>query len=469
MIAAIFPSDRRHRPGWRPILWIELNAGSSARHDGVAPRGARTNWPFLVVTSAVRRSSPLPSASWPQRLAFGGVLVLLCGAAVLLAEGADVASRAAGLRLWALAGVGLFAMAPPNVLLPDRNAPLIQLLNWPPPRLLRYQFGRLGPLVLLVALPAVLLAYADPAAPLRHLGAKTAALGQALLLVLGTAGDSFVHFATLGPRSQAWQEGRAGQWYHEAVEERGQGVSLPRGLVPALFATTRCFVVGLAAVLLTAAGAQAGWTIAAWIPGPALLGWAGLRLRRERAAYDRHFYHTTAFYDEVMGGGALHASGRDPIPYDAVYWTPSRWRPTVWASLRQLDRRLPLGRLVALAHGGLWLLCLRGVPSAVVAGYLGVVFAAQVAACALLTTDAAAPLPFQRTLHSTLDWIGARTFVNLRWLGPHAGSLALVALFGDAYGPDWVLTWTAVHVALALGAAAAVTLAHEGQAGYVPG
>ena len=94
--------------------------------------------PFLVVTSAVRRSSPLPPASWPQRLAFGGVLALLCGAAVLLAEGADVASRAAGLRLWALAGVGLFAMAPPNVLLPDPNTTLLQRLNWPPARLLRY-------------------------------------------------------------------------------------------------------------------------------------------------------------------------------------------------------------------------------------------------------------------------------------------------------------------------------------------
>jgi hypothetical protein len=380
-----------------------------------------------------------------------------------------VASRAAGLRLWALAGAGLFAMAPPNVLLPDRNAPLLQLLNWPPRRLLRYQLGRLGPLVLLVVLPAVLLAYADPAGPLRHLGAKTTALGQALLLVLGTAGDSFVHFATLGPRSQAWQEGRAGHWYHEAVEERGQGVSLPRGLVPALFATTRCFIVGLAAVILTAVGAQMGPAGAAWVPGLVLVGWAGLRLWRTRAAYDRHFYHTTAFYDEVMGGGALHATGRDPIPYDALYWVLPRWRPATWAGLRQLDRRLPLGRLVALGHAGLWLLCLRGVPSAAVTGYLGVIFTAQVAACGLLTTDAAAPLPFQRPLQSTLDWIGTRTFVNLRWLGAHAGSLGLVALFGDAYGPDWVLTWTAVHVALAVGAATLATLAHAGRAGWAAG
>jgi hypothetical protein len=109
------------------------------------------------------------------------------------------------------------------------------------------------------------------------------------------------------------------------------------------------------------------------------------------------------------------------------------------------------------------------VPSALVAGYLGVVFTAQVAACGLLTTDVAAPRPFQRTLQSTLDWVVTRTFVNLRWLGAHAGSLALVAFFDDTYGVSWVLTWAAVHVALSMGAAAVATLAHEGRAGYVPG
>jgi len=412
--------------------------------------------------------SPLPSADVPQRAAYGLLLAVLCGGAIALAAGADAAARAGGLRLWTLAAAGLFAMAPPNVLLPDPNAPLLQLLNWPPPRLLRYQLRRLGPLVALVTLPALLIAFADPAAPLRHLPTKAAALGQALLLMAGAAADSFAHFATLGPRSQAWQEGQAGQWYARAVEEKGQGVSLPRGLVPALFATTRCFIVALTALLIAAAGAQADLWLAAWGPGLVLLGWGGVRLWSERRAFDRHFYHTTAFYDEVMGGGgpaATGAAGRDPVPYDALYWVPSRWRPATWASLRQLDRRLPLGRLVALAHAGLWLLCLRGTPSGIVAGALTVLFVAQTATCGLLTRPAAAPLAFQRTHQSTADWIGTRTFVNLRWLAAHAGSLALVALFDDTYGATWVLTWSAVHVGLSFGAAAVATLAHEGR-GY---
>jgi hypothetical protein len=248
------------------------------------------------------------------------------------------------------------------------------------------------------------------------------------------------------------------------VEEKGQGLSLPRGLVPALFATTRCFTVAVGAVLLTTAAAQLGQGLLAWTPGLLLLGWAGTRLWRRRAVYDRHFYHTTAFYAEVLGGGTVAATDRAPVPYDALYWVPSRWRPAAWAGVRQLDRRLPLGRLVAVAHLGLWLFCIRGVAPAVITTYLLIVMTGQVAACALLGTDAAAPRPFQRAMQSVGDWVGTRTFVNLRWFGPHVGSLGLVALFGDTYGLPWVGTWAAVHLALSVGAAATVTLAAEGTA-----
>lgn len=397
-------------------------------------------------------------------MAYGLLLGVLSAAAVLLAAGADPTTRAAALRLWALVGAGVFAVAPPNVLFPDPNVSMVQRLNWPPRRLLRYQGRRFGPLLLLGAVPALLIAYGDPEGAFRHLGLKTAALGQVLLLLGGTALDSFVHFATLGARSQAWQEGRAGRWYAQAVEEQGQGLSLPRGLVPAFFATTRCFTVALGAVVATAAAAQAGYVLLAWGPGLVLFGWAGARLWRRRVAYDRHFYHTTAFYAEVLGGGAVATADREPVPYDALYWVPSRWRPATWASVRQIDRRLPLGRLVAVAHLGLWLFCIRGVAPAFIATYLLVVLTGQVAACAVLGTPSAAPRPFQIALQSVGDWMGTRTFVNLRWFGPHVGSLGLVALFGDTYGLAWVGTWAAVHLGLSVAAAVVVTLATEGTA-----
>jgi len=356
-------------------------------------------------------------------------------------------------------------MAPPNVLLPDPNTRTIQLLNWPPRRLLQYQIGRIGWLIALVVVPAAVLTFTDGTDPLRALGSKTSAFCQALVLMLGAAADSFAYFATLGPRSQAWQEGQAGQWYGRAVEEKGQGVNLPRGLVPALFATTRCFTVSLGTILLSAAGAEAGRPVLVWAPGLLLVGWALFRLWRHHRTYDRHFYQTTAFYEEVMGDpGSIRDRGREPVPVEALYWVPPRWRPAVWASLRQLDRRLPLGRLVGLAHLGLWLLCLRGVSWGVVAGYLVVLLVGQTAACAFLTTPTTAPLAFQRTVQSLFDWIATRTFVNLRWLPAHVGSFALVALFSDVYGGAWIGLWLSVHIALSFGAAVATTSMYEARA-----
>jgi len=383
---------------------------------------------------------------------------------MLLGTDATVETRRGGLRLWALVAGGLFAMAPPNVLLPDPNTRTLQLLNWSPRRLLGYQLQRMGPLLVLALVPAVLLAYVDLTAPVGQLGAKTVALAQVLLVMIGAAADSFIHFATLGPRSQAWQEGRRGTWYARAVEEKGQGVNLPRGLVPALFATTRCFTVALAAVLVSAYGSQAGWALLAWGAGLFLIGWAALRLRRHRATYDRHFYQTTAFYDQVMGGPGPAADAREAVPFDALYWVPTRWRAAVWASLRQMDRFLPLGRLVAVAHVGLWLLCIRGVADGLVSGFLLILLLAQTAACGLLAQSAAAPPPFQRSVQSVLDWIGTRTFVNLRWGAAHIVSLGLVVLFSDRYGWGWMMTWIGVHIVLSVGAATVVTLAHEGRA-----
>ncbi|MFB6272182.1 MAG: hypothetical protein ABEL51_04720, partial [Salinibacter sp.] len=439
------------------------------QEGGLADTFLYVRSPLKLSSVVVPSSRSLPSPvrhvrGWASQGAYGLLFGVLCAAVVLLAVGADPDTRADALRLWAAVGAGVFAVALPNVLFPDPNVAMAQRLNWSPRRLLRYLGRRLAPLVLLVAAPAVLLAYADPAGPLRRLGLKTAALGQGLLLLAGAVLDSFVHYTTLGARSQAWHEGRAGQWYARAVEEKGQGVSLPRGLMPALFATTRCFTIALGAVIATAAGAQTGTGWLAWGPGLLLVGWAGARLQRSRSAYDRHFYHTTAFYAEVLGSGTVAATDRAPVPYDAFYWVLPRWRPAVWAGVRQLDRRLPLGRLVAVAHLGLWLFCLRGGAPAFITTYLLVVMIGQVAACAVLGTAGAAPPPFQITMQSVADWIGTRTFVNLRWFGAHVGSLALVALFGDAYGWAWVGTWAAVHLGLSVGAAAVVTLATEGTA-----
>jgi hypothetical protein len=401
-----------------------------------------------------------PSVS--SRVAYVLLLGVLAYAAALLAGDAGVEARTVALRVWSLAAAGLFAVATPNLLYPNPNAPVVQLLNRRPPALLTGQLRQLFGMFGLALVPALVLAYFDPAGAGENLGGKTVALVQAVLIIAGVGLDTFLHYATLGGRSQAWHEGRAGGWYHR-IADAGGGVSLPRGLVPALFATVRCFGLGIALVVSTALIMERGGMALTWLPGAVVLAWVGLRMLRERGAFDRHFYQTNAFYREVLGAGSIQAREREPVTFDALYWVPARWRPATWASLRQLDRIASLGRLVAVAHLVLWILCIQGAPSDAVGGYLLLVFALQNAACAALVTREAAPPPFQVTMQSAADWWGTRTFVNLRWLAPHAASLGLVVIFDPTYGWAWAGLWMLVDAAFAVTAAGVATVATEGR------
>jgi len=397
------------------------------------------------------------STGWTYLL----LLAVLCYTAALLGADVTLAMRGGHLRYWTILSAGALAAAVPHVLLPDARVPLLQMLNRPPAQLLTHQLGRWAPVVALFALPATLLAFYDPTGWTVDGVTKGVQLIEHLLIMVGTGVYSLMHHVRLGARSQAWQEGRAGQWYAAAVEQAGQGVSVPRGLVPALFATARVFSVGLAAVIAAAYLEPLAAGLAAWAPGAALCAGALVQTVRMKASYDRHFYHTNAFYSEVLGGGGVRARARSPAAYDAIYWAPHRWRPTVWASLRQLDRLLPLGRLVALGHLLLWILFLRDVSPAVIGAYLLLFIVAQNAACFVLIRPTVAPPAFQLTQRSPSHWMMARFFVNLRWTLPLVLSLGLVAVLDATFGVRDVLFWSTVDLALSLGVAALVTGAYE--------
>ena len=375
------------------------------------------------------RSSSASSSPWVYLLLLG----VLCYVAVLLGMAATLEVREGLLRYWSLLGAGVLATAAPHILLPDPRVPLLQMLNRPPMQLLSYQLGRWMPVVGLFIVPAVLLAFVDPGGYGQALATKGMRLIEHVLVILGTGVYGFVQYATIGARSQAWQEGQAGQWYAHMVDTAGQGFSVPRGLVPALFVTARIFTAALAAVIAAAYLEPLAMGLAAWGPGAVLCAVAAARLARARTAYDRHFYSTNAFYREVLGGGQTHVQARSPITYEAIYWAPHRWRPAVWASLRQFDRVLPLGRLIALGHGLLWVLFLQRGGGTVITAYLFLFIVAQNMACYVLVRRSVAPPAFQIAQQSPLDWMVTRLFVNLRWTLPLLLSLLLVAVFDRTF------------------------------------
>lgn len=386
-------------------------------------------------------------------LGWAALYALAAFVAATLAAGVPPEGRAEVLRLWVLAALGVQAVAVPHVLHPDPRRPWVLLLNPPPSALLRRQLGRALPLLGLMLVPGPVLALVGSGAAAR-LGLMTAGLavvlGQGLCAILVNAG--------LGARAKAWQDGRRGGWYRWlAANTPLQPVGLPLGMMPIFLATPLLFTLGVAALLvgLTAPG-WAGW------PGVGLVAAAvagGLRLRRR---YDAVYYQTDALVDEMYRrAGGAHLGDRPPVAYEAVYWAPSRWRPHVWALLRQLDRRLPLGRYVALGLAAVVLTAWSGASAAVLAPLLLLLSLARNAAVAVTARAPMAPLPLQWTVLSAPGWVVVRTLVNLRWTPAWAAVLLVIAAFDGDLGLAWAAAWTGLDLLLSLGAAALATAGHE--------
>src|SRR5690606_16359713 len=110
---------------------------------------------------------------------------------------------------YAFVAAGVFAIAPPHVLLPDGAVRLVQLLNPSLHGLLLRQLRPGGLVAGAFLVPPALLAV--------ELGGAWAALAETGLLVLGIGLYAFAHYTAIGPVSQEWQEGKRGGWYRTMV------------------------------------------------------------------------------------------------------------------------------------------------------------------------------------------------------------------------------------------------------------
>jgi hypothetical protein len=394
-----------------------------------------------------------------RSLPFALAAALLAYAAFVLMADLALPLRAVLLRYLLAIAAPVCAVMPPHVLLPDRGVRFLQLLNPSPADLLRRQLARWAPVVLVLAVPlGVLGAWGGPpdtAASIRLLHVV-----EALLLMVGLALYAFLRYVTIGEVSQGWQEGSRGGGYRRLLAHLPQfQLAVPDGLVPAVTVTGRIFVVGAVAVM-----ASLLLGAAAALPGLALLAWSGFRLAGASHRYDQHFYGTSAFYAEVLReSGGIRATQRPAIAFEAVWWTPRRWRPSTWISLVQLDRRLPLGRLVAVAVIILYLMLLQGAGPAAIAGLLIVFIVVKNSAVYLLTLPEVAPPAFQLAVQPSARWAIARGFVNLRWTLPLLLTLFVASLIFPNVTLSDALAWAVLDAVAAFLFAGLFTYLAEGR------
>lgn len=267
---------------------------------------------------------------------------------------------------------------------------------------------------------------------------------DALLFSLGISVFSTARFLTIGSSSQLWQEGRKGKAFVDYMKEAGSGgAGVPPGAIPTILATSLVAIVGMMSVVFQA------WiqsVTGIYLPGVAgiVLLIPGLHTWSKHAKFiDAEFYHSHGFYNELFRNpGGRSDGGREPIPYESLYWVPKSLKPATWLTFRQMDRKFPLGRLLVLLFLVYWGLIKSSVldsQSVVLIPFLFIIGKNLI----LLTIERHpySSLWYRRILGSEWHWIGVHIAAGVRWLVPLNFFLMLTVWFVDDLSQNELLYW----------------------------
>lgn len=345
------------------------------------------------------------------------------------------------------------AIAPSHILLPDPEVAWLQRINASPRQLLLRSLGRWSGILAVLLLPVIVLSI--------QFGDILSGILSALVVTAAWL-YAFYHVMALGRVSQEWQEGIRGAAYRKMLESRPDAsFQIPHGMIPALLATTRIFIVSaitlFGVIVLSAFG---GWITGMFVP-IVLIVWTIFQSNRSSESFDRKLYHSSGLYTELLHNPAVKFGEQAPLPYESLYWVPTPIRPHVWAGLLQLDRRLPMGRLFTLGVLGFWAVLATGVESSAIALYLGVALLIRNAAVFRHASLHLSPTAFHLVQQSIFGWVLTRFWMNLRWTFPLFAVLAGTALISGMIGWDTVLLWTLIDIVFAFLMAVGATYAAE--------
>lgn len=397
-----------------------------------------------------------------RRLSLFIALVFLYFAGSVAIDTINPDNRLILIRYFSFIVSGFFAFVIPHLRFPDSRRFLIQSLNLTRKELLRYLIRTLTPVCSLFVTAVLLFAFLDIYSFSENLTAKLLYFLSGAFFIIGMCGTSLYHYLVLGKSSQEWQEGRRGQRLMESMKNVGTIPSVPPGSFPSLMTTTSLTTFGMLSVVGGAYLSQiTGILFFELLPGVLFIIYSLVRFKLIMPQFDRFFYQTNAFFQELFLNPRAIREGREPLQYDALYWVPKRWKAAVWFSLLQLDRKQPLGRLLIAAHLVLWALFYSGVSPVIISTTISLIIVGKCLALYRLISKPFAPLLFQYRLLAPADWIFVRFFVNLRWIPLLALSLWLVSLFSPQITGSDILYWVTVDVAVSLISAALFTIVHE--------
>lgn len=386
-----------------------------------------------------------------------GVVLLL--AILWLSHDLLLDERTILFRYLAMGFAGVMAFITPHVLFPDAEKTFLLQLNPSPNRLFLRHLKKMRSLWLFGTAALFLVAYGDPSAPLYFLSLKTRLFATGFIALSAIMLYALYRFVTIGEKSQNWNEGKAGRRLFDSLDAVGKNVPVDAGMFPTFMSTIMVTFAGMMSVVVSAAIPDQNAVI---LPFFLLLGYSGYRLWSVLLKYDRLFYQSDAFYDELFTNPVTGTKeDREPARYDSVYWVPSRWRSAVWTQMVQLDRKRPMGRLIALLSFTYWLLIWFETPESWHVGWLVFWILSKNMLAWPVSGPSISPPVFHWWMMAPSDWVAVRFFLQTRWTLALALTVAAAALFSESANWPMVWHWALVDVLISALSAWLLTLNNE--------
>jgi len=312
-------------------------------------------------------------------------------------------------------GAALIAFITPYLLYPDPYAVILQLGNYSAGKLFLHLLRRTAPIWAGSLMLIAVISFGDLSGPFDQLATKAFYFIYGVTFFSSLFLFSICRYSRSGLRSQYWKESEKGRDVRRKMGEYFK-YPLDQGSIPSFINTVLVGTVGMLGVPAGAALYGAFGLGYELLPGLFLLLLAVLSVKKLWKHFVQNYYATHAFFSEFFGETAADRDESSEVQPNQLWWAPDSLRPHVWALLLQLDRKFPLGRVLAVGHILIWLLSYRDPGDRLmISAWLFFALFHHVA-IVMSTADEFAPVWFSKWIGSPANWVMVRVWIQLRWI-----------------------------------------------------
>ena len=343
-------------------------------------------------------------------------------AALLWTGPSSLTERVVSLRMLLFFGSALVAFITPYLLFPDPLSVILQLGNSSNRGVLNHLFSRTA-MVLTAAVVAIAgVMFGDLNAPLSDLGTKALYFSYGVLFISGLMGLSIGLYARSGEKSRFWKESEKGMKLRSDMAHYMK-YPIDPGSIPSFMNTVIVGGVGMMAVSMGSALYGAFGSVYEGVPAILLIIAGVVILLRLAGNAVMNYYSTNAFFNEFFGETIAGKEAESKIQVEQLWWVPGPIKSHVWATLLQLDRKFPAGRILFVGHLLIWLLSYQD-PAEQTMISAWMLFAISHHAIILISlSDDYAPAWFRQWIGSSAKWTMVRVWMQMRWVLILAGSV----------------------------------------------